>query len=51
MPVKDRLHHILGDDYIESNPVNDYTLGSLFISMGPNQDWFMIESVEIPAAP
>lgn len=51
MPDKDRLHHIVGENYVESGPINDYTIGSLFISSGPNQAWSVIQGTEIPADP
>ena len=47
MPVKAALHHIVGGNYVESGDINDYTMGSLFISAGESMEWMIIQAFSL----
>lgn len=47
MSVKAALHHIVGDNYVESGDINDYTMGSIFLSTGKNTEWMIIQGVPV----
>ena len=47
MSVKAALHHITGDEYVESGDINDYTQNSIFLSTGESTEWMIIQGVAV----